>query len=214
MLVLLPSHIYFTNVVPNRYLRGYFQKYLTNNFTEETLLFWEHAEDYWRAHPYSPHRLTPCTPNGVNNNISNISGGGASGGGAGAAASTGVTSANARASSAFEILEVLNHQDAVMLSSPAVVRQWAESIFLAFLHSSAPYLIGSCTARDMARIEVVLDNLSSADMPPYNLFRSVQLATFQFMKSECYPDFVAHPQYHRLLVAAVHAADRVRSGVT
>jgi hypothetical protein len=34
-------------------LRGYFQKFLTNNCTEETLLFWEYAEDYWRAHPYS-----------------------------------------------------------------------------------------------------------------------------------------------------------------
>jgi hypothetical protein len=43
--------IYFISLF--RYLRGYFQKFLTNNCTEETLLFWEYAEDYWRAHPYS-----------------------------------------------------------------------------------------------------------------------------------------------------------------
>jgi hypothetical protein len=43
--------LYFISLF--RYLRGYFQKFLTNNCTEETLLFWEYAEDYWRAHPYS-----------------------------------------------------------------------------------------------------------------------------------------------------------------
>jgi hypothetical protein len=175
-----------------RYLRGFFQKYLTNNFTEETLLFWEFAEDYWRAHPYSPHQLNPTAS-------SRKTSGGT------------VLSSSARMMQAEEVLGVLREQDSQVLADPAVVRQWAQNIFLTFLHRNAPYLLGCTTARDTARIQERLDAAAQTDsMPLYNLFRTAQVSTFQFMKHHCYPDFVAHPHYHRVLAAAVHAADRVR----
>ena len=165
---------------------------MANNFTEETLLFWEYAEDYWRAHPFSPLSLASSS-----SSSSSRRGGGS-------------VEMSARAMTARENLSVLERQDAVMLSAATTVKQWAESIFLTFVHGNAPYLIGTCNARDMARIDEALgSSLPSGEMPPYNLFRSVQLATFNFMKLHCYPDFVTHPQYHKVLVAAVHAADRV-----
>ena len=172
-------------------MRGYFQKYLTNNFTEETLLFWEYAEDYWRAHPYSSGTIALHSK--VRRNSNNML----------------LASSSARSITAAENFQELQQQDRVMLASATVVRQWAESIFLTFVHYNAPYQIGSCTARDIARIDTTLEELPRTELPPHNLFRSVQLATFEFMKTQCFPDFVRHPQYHRALAAAVHAEDRV-----
>jgi hypothetical protein len=169
-------------------LRGYFQKFLSNNCTEETLLFWEYAEDYYRGHPHSPHPFTHL------NRRASVSAG----------------SASARHNSSVDVLTALQRQDAVMLATAAAVRQWAESLFLTFLHINAPYQVGCCTAADIARVSSTIDHLPTDEMPPYNLFRAIQLATFAFMKKAFYPDFVAQKNYHRLLVAAVHASDRVR----
>jgi hypothetical protein len=108
-----------------------------------------------------------------------------------------------------EVLAALRRQDAVMLASAATVTQWAESLFLTFLHPNAPYQIGCSTAADIARVSDTIDALKEGDMPPFNLFRSIQLATFAFMKQMFYPDFCAQANYYRLLVAAVHASDRV-----
>lgn len=115
----------------------------------------------------------------------------------------------ARHSASNDILLALKQQDAVMLSAASVVRQWAESLYLAFIHPNAPYQLCCCTAGDVARVGATIDQLSATDMPPYNLFRSIQLSTFSFMKVMCFPDFMAQPNYHRILIAAVHAADRV-----
>lgn len=173
-----------------RYLRGYFQKFLTNNCTEETLLFWEYAEDYWRAHPYAQQPFSPA--------MHSRGPWGASSG------------ASARSDVANEVLAALKRQDAVMLASTATVKQWAESLFLTFLHCNAPYQIGCCSAADVARVSNALDALGPDEMPPFNLFRSIQLSTFAFMRKMFYPDFIAQANYHRLLVAAVHVSDRVR----
>jgi hypothetical protein len=169
-------------------LRGYFQKYLANNCTEETLLFWQYAEDYWRAHPYSAHSFAPTASRSQ------------------ASWSSGGT---ARHDVSRDVLEALKRQDAVMLASTDAVRQWAESLFLTFLHPNAPYQIGCCSVADVALVSATIDNLPAGEIPPYNLFRAVQLSTFSFMKSIFYPDFIAQPNYHRILVAAIHAADRV-----
>lgn len=115
----------------------------------------------------------------------------------------------ARHNVATEILVALERQDAVMLGDVSTVRQWAESLYLTFLHGNAPYQIGCSTASDITRVGASIDELREGEMPPYNLFRSIQLATFAFMKKMFYPDFVAQPNYHRMLIAAVHAADRV-----
>ena len=158
-----------------------------NNCTEETLLFWEYAEDYWRAHPFTPHPFAPSP-------MYNHDGVGSS----------------ARMQATNEVLAVLKQQDAAMLSTPEAVRQWAESLYLTFIHYNAPYQIGCCTGRDMLRVGTALDQLGPGEMPPYNLFRAIQQSTFNFMKTMCYPDFIALPNYHRMLVAALHAGDRVR----
>lgn len=115
----------------------------------------------------------------------------------------------ARHSAANDILLALKQQDSVMLGTASVVRQWAESLYLTFIHPNAPYQLCCCTARDVARVGATIEQLSSTDMPPYNLFRSIQLSAFTFMKTMCYPDFLAQPNYHRILIAAIHAADRV-----
>lgn len=172
-----------------RYLRGYFQKYLMNNCTEETLLFWEYSEDYWRAHPYTPHPFAPS-------HSTNFAGGNNAG-------------ASTRANATNDLLRLLHEQDAAVLNTPAAVRQWAESLYLTFIHYNAPYQIGCCTGKDMLRVGAAIDKLVDGDMPPYNLFRSIQQSTFTFMKTMCYPDFIAQPNYHRILVAALHAGDRV-----
>lgn len=166
-----------------------------NNCTEETLLFWEYAEDYWRAHPYSPHPFAPSHTSSSSTSSSPSSGG---------------MGASVRINAANDVLHVLREQDAAVLTSPAAVRQWAESLYLTFIHYNAPYQIGCCTGKDMLRVGAALDQLAEGDMPPYNLFRAIQLSTFNFMKTMCYPDFTAQHNYHRILVAALHAGDRVR----
>jgi len=186
---ILPDHFF---VISFRYLRGYFQKYLMNNCTEETLLFWEYAEDYWRAHPFSPHPFVPSPSSFPSSS---------SGSGLGA---------SARINAANDALHLLREHDSAVLTSPAAVRQWAESLYLTFIHYNAPYQIGCCTGKDMLRVGAAIDQLADGDMPPYNLFRSIQLSTFNFMKTMCYPDFIAQHNYHRILVAALHAGDRVR----
>jgi hypothetical protein len=156
-----------------------------NNCTEETLLFWEYAEDYWRAHPFSPHPFAPSSTSGS------------------------ALGATARLNATNDILAVLRQQDASLLHSPAAVRQWAESLYLTFVHFNAPYQIGCCSGKDVLRVGQAIDLLSDGEMPPFNLFRSIQQSTFNFMKTMCYPDFIAQPNYHHILVAALHASDRV-----
>ncbi|CAE7525581.1 unnamed protein product, partial [Symbiodinium microadriaticum] len=39
------------------YMRRHFRSYLASAFAEESLLFWEHAEDFRRGHPDTLHPL-------------------------------------------------------------------------------------------------------------------------------------------------------------
>lgn len=42
-------------------MRRHFRQYLASAFAEESLVFWEYAEDYRRGHPKSKHPLVPDT---------------------------------------------------------------------------------------------------------------------------------------------------------
>ena len=157
-------------------------------------MFWEYAEDYWRAHPFSSEPFDPSSIASIHR--SSVRG-------------LAVGSNSSRYSITSELLVALKRQDEVMLSSVATVRQWAESLYLTFIHSNAPYQIGCCSGADMSMVSRTLEGLAADEMPPFNLFRSIQLATQAFMKKMFYPDFVAQPNFHRILIAAIHASDRV-----
>lgn len=53
----------FNGLIKNNLLRKYFREFLENKFdnSQNSMKFWEYAEDYFRGHPHSLHPFVSNT---------------------------------------------------------------------------------------------------------------------------------------------------------
>jgi hypothetical protein len=181
-------------------MRKHFQEYLGKNLTDESLKFWEYAEDYRRGHPQSSYPFdlgsteVPSQTKGrnsksmlkgstSNNNLS----------GCGSTTAKDLSTIQNVIASAEETSLDEGNKKPLSAEEKNRIETWCKTIYECFIEDGAPMQIGDCSSDSK---EMIIANMK--DCHP-NLFLDIQLKIFHNLKFKIYPDFVSKNGYRKVL---------------
>lgn len=94
--------------------------------------------------------------------------------------------------------------------SPSGLWDLAESIYVHFVHPSAPIQLDFKTAADISNIESELAKRNGTSLPPRDLFRTLQETAFGDIENQIFLEFFKTSNARDLILAAPHASKKVR----
>lgn len=164
----------FEGTLRNGYLRENFRNFLMANFAQESLLFWEYAEDFRRGHPLASQPLiSTLLPNQNNNSIEN--------------------SNNNHNNN--DISRVITDQ---VHSS---LRQWALALYRCFIAESAPMQVAIPGEAKISIEKILFDE--NAPIDP-DLFKNTQNQLFNHLKFQLFPSYVQRVNYRSTLMSVLN----------
>jgi hypothetical protein len=167
---------------------------------EEMLLFFEYAEDFRRGHPltnlpfdFSSSKSSTFNTFNNNNNYDN-------------------NKNNSNNNDQFVFNSETQNKSVYSISA---VLSWAESLFLAFIVPDAPYpAYDCCTDVEVKNLQTILNDCKASNIyPPHDLFVALQVSAFSLLKIKYLNEFSQYPSFNKLLIASIHATERVSSTI-
>lgn len=187
-------------------MRSEFQNYLSKNFTEESLKFWEYAEDYRRGHPLSLQPFLDLNAVKVmdkhaKNKKLGVSMGNSYGGGSGAdIAAIQHAIMNPNITTEPSDTDVNKMASKVLTESERkMANEWARMIYNTYIDDGAPMQIGDCSS-DMK--EEIAAALTKGDVDA-GLYFNIQIKIFHNMKYKQFLEFVLQPGYRKFLMSSL-----------